>query len=296
MGIVLENELLRLAIDPGIGASVVGFELRRDGDLLPLLRPAPDPLGRSSNASSFTLAPYSNRIRDGVFCFEGRGHRLRHGEKHAIHGDVRDRPWRVVSKSATGVAVEIDSRDFADFNFPFPIVCRARFALEGPILAMSLRLENAGSERMPAGFGFHPYFERALVAGENVRLGFRVTGVYPGETPLPTGPPIPVPGTMDFSKPRSLEVTLDQCFSGWDGRALLEWPVSGVRAHVEASSVFGHVILYSPAGEPFFALEPVTNANDGLNLLASGQAGTGVVVLAAGEALEGEVRIRIEAH
>jgi aldose 1-epimerase len=100
---------------------------------------------------------------------------------------------------------------------------------------------------------------------------------------------------MDFSALRALDVALDHCFAGWDGRATLRWPRSGVGVEVEATAAFGHVILYSPPGEPFFALEPVSNANDGFNLLDDGQAGTGVAVLAAGEALEGEVRIRVDA-
>ena len=40
-----------------------------------------------------------------------------------------------------------------------------------------------------------------------------------------------------------------------------------------------HVIVYSPEGENFFAVEPVTNANDGINLLAQGITNCGVVVL-----------------
>lgn len=295
MEIVLENEKLRLALDPRIGGTVTAFDVRRAGALTPLFRRGERPLGRSSNGSSFTLAPYSNRIRDGVFRFEGRRHVLRHPEKHAIHGDVRDRPWEVVRVGADEAVLAFDSRVFADFNFPFPIVCEARFALRDDALVLGLRLENAGHERMPAGFGFHPYFERALAPGENVSVQLRVSGVYPGETPLPTGPPVPIPAHMDFSALRALDVALDHCFAGWDGRATLRWPRSGVGVEVEATAAFGHVILYSPPGEPFFALEPVSNANDGFNLLDDGQADTGVAVLAAGEALEGEVRIRVDA-
>jgi len=295
MEIVLENEKLRLALDPQIGGTVLAFDVGRDGTPTPLLRRAAVPLGRSSNGSSFTLAPYSNRIRDGVFRFQGRSYWLAHPEKHAIHGDVRDRPWHVKRVDREEAVLEIDSRAFTDFNFPFPIVCEARFSLRGDSLVMGLRLENAGREPMPAGFGFHPYFERALSSGENVAVMLRVTGVYPGDTPLPTGPPVPLPESMDFSKLRSLDVPLDSCFVGWNGRATLRWPRSGVSVDVEASPAFGHVILYSPPGEPFFALEPVTNANDGFNLLADGQADTGVVVLDAGEALEGEVRFRVTA-
>lgn len=292
--LVLENEGLRFALDPAIGGSVLAFETRLRGAWTPLLRPAQQPLSRSSNASSFPLAPYSNRLRDGVFRFQGTRYALRHPEKHAIHGDVRDRPWRVERQSSREVTLSLRSTDFADFNFPFPLACRARFVLEAAALTLALRVENAGTERMPAGCGFHPYFERALTAGENVELEFRTGGVYPGDTPLPTGPPVPVPPAEDFSRRRSLDVSLDRCFVGWDGRAAIHWPRSGVTLRVEASPSFSHVILYSPPGEPFFALEPVSNANDGFNLLAAGQTETGVVILDPGQALEAEVTFRVE--
>ena len=56
---------------------------------------------------------------------------------------------------------------------------------------------------------------------------------------------------------------------------------------------FRHLVLYVPAGEPFFAVEPVSNANDGFNLLARGVADSGVRVLAPGETLGGTVRIAV---
>ena len=55
-----------------------------------------------------------------------------------------------------------------------------------------------------------------------------------------------------------------------------------------------HVILYSPNGEKFFALEPVTNANDGFNLFAQGDTSCGVVVLQPGETLKTGFEIRLQ--
>lgn len=293
LGLVLENDRLRLGIEPAVGGSVVGWEARVDGAWTALLRPSPKPLARSSDASSFTLAPYSNRVRDGVFGFEGVTYRLQHPEKHAIHGDVRDRPWRVVTASREEARLELRSADFADFNFPFPIVCSARFALEGADLTMSLRVENAGSERMPAGCGFHPYFRRSLGAAETPELEMRVAGVYPGTTPLPEGAPVPLAPGQDFSCRSPLPEGLDHCFAGWDGRARIRWPASGVAVEVAAAPPLSHLVLYTPPGEPFFALEPVTNANDGFNLLTAGVPGTGVLILAPGEALDARVRLRV---
>ena len=128
----------------------------------------------------------------------------------------------------------------------------------------------------------------------DVELQIKVGGVYPGDTPLPTGPAVPLGPEQDFSTQRPLNVVLDHCFAGWDRQAVIEWPGSGVNARIQADQGMEHVILFSPEGKEFFALEPVTNANDGFNLLAQGDKNCGVVVLEPGETLMTGFRIIIE--
>jgi len=298
MPLEVVNDRLRLRVAPEVGASIVDLSLERGGSFTPLLRRAPAPLSRSSDASCFLLVPYSNRLRDGRFRFEGRSYDLNHPKKDAIHGDVRDRPWQVTHCCDHGCTLFFDSRAFSDVHFPFPFTAEVSYRVEREVFTSDLRIVNAGADHMPAGLGFHPYFNRFLGdAREEVLLELTVGGVYPGspELPaLPIGPPVRLQPEQDFSKLRPLDVALDNCFAGWDGRAELRWPDSRVRVVLEASAQLRHVIVFSPKGEPFFAVEPVSHANDGFNLFASGQPGTGVVVLAAGEGLEGGFSLSIE--
>jgi aldose 1-epimerase len=191
----------------------------------------------------------------------------------------------------------LDLAGAADRNFPFPFRAETWSRLDGATFEHGLAVVNAGTERMPAGLGFHPYWMRALGgADEDAEVTFATRGVYPGVAPvpmLPTGPPVPLAPEQDFSAPRRLDVVLDHCFAGWDGRARVRWPRSGVTAELAASPALRHLVVYSPAGKPFFALEPVSHANDGFNLAADGVPGTGVVVLAPGERLEGSFRVRV---
>lgn len=282
----LASERLRLRVEPAVGGSLLDLSLRSPEGWLPLLRRAPEPLRRSSDAASFVMAPWSNRVRDGRFFFERREHRLRHPEKHAIHGDVRDRPWAVRAQGAAELRLALDAGALPDLNFPFPFAAEQRLALRAARFEQELRLLNTGSTRMPAGGGFHPYFLHALGdAKEEARLETRLGGVYPGETPLPSGPPRRLPPELDHGRLRPVARGLDHCFSEWSGRALLEWPASGVRARIEANPPLRHLVLYTPPDQPFFALEPVSHAIDGFNLLAAGQPGTGVAVLEPGAAL-----------
>ena len=235
------------------------------------------------------MAPYPNRIRDGVFTFEGKEYHLKFPEKHSIHGDVRNRPWKVESSSDTEVALSFRSSDFSDINFPFPFSMRQRFKVRDESVRVSCSIRNDGDTAMPAGCGFHPYFNRALGGrDENVSLHFSVRGAYPfsGEIPLPEGMARALEPNEDFSAEKELTVSLDHCFSGWSGPATLSWPKSGVRLTMEASPNMSHLILYSPPGKPFFALEPQSQMNDGFNFFSRGERGTGVTILQPGEVLE----------
>lgn len=293
--IELNNGNLRLRIDPQIGGSIVDFSAKLGDRWIPIMRRGKEPLTKSSNASGFVLIPYSNRLRDGRFSFDGKSYQLRNAEKHAIHGDVRDRPLRVLEGSEDRVVLGFRSDEVSDLNFPFPFSAKMIYALEGFELSCRIELVNVGTESMPAGCGFHPYFNRRLPGSTGeVELQIKVSGVYPGETPLPEGPAITIAPQQDFSTQRPLDVVLDHCFAGWDRQAVIEWPGSGLKAHIQAEQGMEHVILFSPEGQEVFALEPVTNANNGFNLLAQGDKNCGVVVLKPGEALKTGLTILIE--
>jgi aldose 1-epimerase len=297
MAVVIRNERLSLGITPDLGGSFTHFSLNSGDAWVDLMRPALEGFTSSSDASSFLMAPYPNRIRDGKFAFAGETYQLRFPEKHAIHGDVRNRPWKIEEASPTAISLSFHSPDFKDINYPFPFSIRQRCVVHDSSLHVSCCITNEGTTAMPAGCGFHPYFNRALSGhSEEVEIQFQAAGVYPftGAVPLPDGMAKTLTPELAFSVQRVLPESLDHCFSGWQGRAVMTWPQSKVRLVMEASPNFGHLVLYSPPGKSFFALEPQSQMNDGFNFLARGEQGTGVVVLQPQERLEVWFSLRIE--
>lgn len=194
--------------------------------------------------------------------------------------------------------MEFDSEKFPDLNFPFPFFARMTYTLEDSVFWSHIELTNSGNELMPAGCGFHPYFNRWLPGSTGeVELQMNVNGVYPAdkEIALPTGPVRSVSSNQDFHIMRPLDLVLDHCFAGWDRRATIHWPGIGISAHIQALPGMEHVIIYSPEGKNYFALEPVTHANDGFNLWANGDKNCGVVVLKPGQVLKAGFGILVEA-
>lgn len=296
--VTLENDVWKLEVVPDIGASIYDLSTRLNGVWQPIMRPTtPEALTakKSSACSSFTLAPFSNRIRDAKFKFRGREYQLRSTSPDGStqHGDVRNRLWHV-ERTGSSLECDFDSRAFADFNFPFAFTMLVTYSLESSDFLTTLELENVGPEVMPAGFGIHPYFVRSLPGSSDAVLQFAARKYYETDSSfIPNGPAVNVTPELDFSSPREIANTqLNHGFTAWDGRTKLSWPGSKIHVELEASEVFSHFIAFTSPDQTI-ALEPVTNATDGFNLLERGQDQTGVAELQQGQRLRGEVRLRL---
>ena len=290
--IELASDRIRVVVAPAKGGSLLAMRVKRGDEWLDLM---PDP---GSRGASWLMLPYSNRIRDGRFEFEGREHQLANPKNHAIHGDVRGRPWTVVEQTPSRLELAFDSTEVTDFNWPWSLRATVGIEVSADRVEQTLRMENRGETTMPAGFGWHPYFRRWLSRdGEPVLLGFTAPRIHPDidADGLPDGPPEAVPAALDFSTPRELgSRRLDACFAGFDGRATIAWPETGVTLTYACSPNVTHLVCFSPEDRPVLAVEPAANANDGVNRLAAGEADSGVIALRAGDALEASFTITVD--
>lgn len=296
--IALEHRHLRTVVDADRGCGLLAFAVRRGGDWLSLMPDVHQGLSDLPFAS-FLMVPYSNRIENGRFTFAGQQYQLKGAEGHAIHGDVRERPWEVVERTPARLAARFDSAAHQEVNWPWPFEVRAEFELGAAGLTQRLALWNRGDGPMPAGCGWHPYFNRQLTAEDGeARLCFHAEGVYPdaNHTRIPSGPPEAAEENEDFGQEKVLEPGnfLDTCSWGYDGGGYIRWPGSGVRLGFRCSEACSHLIIYNPKGTPHFAVEPVTNANNGVNLLDRGEPTAGTRVLEPGEALEAEFALDVK--
>jgi aldose 1-epimerase len=149
-----------------------------------------------------------------------------------------------------------------------------------------MEIRNTDRRPAPAGLGLHPYFPRA---GE-VMLRFSAARVWTnGADHLPDSS-IPVPPEWDHADGRLVgSAKLDNCFDGWDGQALISRP--GLQLHIEARDTFRHLVVYTPASRPYFAVEPVSHMNDAIHRLEVER--NGLHVLEPGATLSGEMRFRL---
>lgn len=280
---------LVLAVLPGAGA-VTRFAYDAAGRRVELLRPASeaaitdrDPLGMSC----FPLVPFSNRIRDARFTFQGRAVTLQPNfppEPHAVHGHGWRAAWIVSDRSDASVTVEY--RHAAD-AWPFSYRARQRFFLADDRLDLEFMVTNEAAEAMPVGFGVHPYFVRTPRA----RLRAHVEQMWKTDAQSMPSELVPVPAEIPLAGEgiNPNEVALDTNFLGFGGRAEVDWPEHDARLRLETSGPFACFVVYTPPGQPFFCAEPVTNCIDAFNLAAAGRRDTGMLALAPGQEVSGTV-------
>ena len=285
----LRDGALELELCPAIGGCITGLRHRGRN----LLRPASARFFEQQDAreaASFPLVPFSNRVADGRFAFAGAVYQLDRNsppEPHAIHGHGWQHAWTVRKASARSAVLEFAHRIAGT---PFDYRATQSFALAEDGLSVTLEIANTGGTPMPAGLGLHPYFLRS----EAVTLCARLEHVWRADARKLPQERAPLPPEWDFGNAlRVATLALDNCFGGWRGTAAIRWPERDLGLVITADPVFGHLVIYIPAGQDFFCVEPVSHVNDGFNLAARGVADTGVQILAPGASLRGAVCLAV---
>ena len=136
------------------------------------------PARRSSRASRDSAAcpswrPWANRIAGDGFWANGKhylfnselGNLNRDGNKNPIHGLLTtSNLWNVVEAKDDDRGAWVTSRlefwKHPDLlaQFPFPHTLTMTYRLRDGVVEVQTAIENHGSDPMPVGIGYHPYF------------------------------------------------------------------------------------------------------------------------------------------
>lgn len=253
------------------------------------MRPTPDDAEAILAMACFPLVPFSNRIADATFEWQGRTVNLARNfppEPHAIHGQGWEGAWSVTSASDTAITLTFD---WPGGDWPWPYQARQTFGLDGDTLSVDLTVTNRGTGTMPAGLGVHPQFPRP----PGTRITFESAGYWRSDDRFLPVALDPIPAHLDLRGGQVLDdVVVDNCFAGWARTARIDWPDGGA-VTVTADAACGHLVFYVPAGKDYLSLEPVTNANNAIHLAAGGRDDTGLAVLEPGETLSAAIRFQV---
>lgn len=262
---------LRLAVRPDVGGAIAG--LWHHGVAVLRSQP-PEQLADWRAAASFPLVPFSNRIADGRFDWQGRHHRLGpdpDGGAHPLHGVGHRSVWQVEPvRGPSGPAeLALTLHHRADDDWPFDFEARQLFQLGPTSLRAELRVTNTAAHAAPVGIGWHPYFPRRARS----RLHFECSGRWEADAnKLPTQL-VPQSGVdADIA-----HLDHDNGFEGWSGAARIRDEMFSLTLR----SSLSRLVLYTPREADHFCVEPVSHVANAINQPAP--SALGVVTLQPGQ-------------
>ena len=262
---------LRLALRADLGGAIAG--LWHHG--VPVLRSVePQALERARLAGSFALVPYSNRIADGRFSWQGQAHTLAVDPAdgpHALHGVGHLARWRVEPATLPGAPAELALafEHRADGAWPFDFAARQLLQLTPTSLRAELSVTNTGTRAAPFGLGWHPYFPKR----PRSRLHVDCSGRWELDArQLPTQL-VPQAG-IDGDVAR---LDFDNVFEGVSGAARIR----DERFSLTLRSSLPRLVVYTPQDRDYFAVEPVSHVSNAVNQPAP--SALGLVTLQPGQ-------------
>ena len=284
---------LRLVLDPQTGGAIA--TLTYEG--IDLLRPVPDPRLAAQHGravAAYPLIPYANRIAWGRFAFEGNSFAIDRNfgdHPHTIHGNAWMHPWHAVHTTDTFARLIFDNDPAENAQeWPFAYHAEQHFQVRGTELLVTLSVQNTDTRSWPAGLGLHPYVARA----PGTILRFEADTIWSTDPDSLPADRTAVDGATEFDRNREVSATpIDNCYAGWGGETEIAYPDQPFSLHLEAGVPFDHFQVYTPQGQNFMGLEPVSNMPDAINRMETA-ADHGLRVLRFGEVLTGTVKFRVE--
>jgi aldose 1-epimerase len=260
-----------LSIIPFIGANTNDLVLQKEGKLYNILAGEKTYGKLLTNAwhNGARLLPYPNRIQDGTYIFKKRKYQLPINfinQGHSIHGLLYCKPFlhadSYTDKKTARVTLE-NHYEKNEQGYPFNFIASITYEISANGLTCSCQVTNTGTEPIPLGDGWHPYFtfgtlindlQLQLPSGKLLEVDSRQ---------IPTGKIIPFetflqPTTIGnlkidscFKLPRDKLFNRSQLIDPSKNLSLDIWQESGIRK-------YDYLHVYIPPERTSIALEPMT--------------------------------------
>jgi len=121
--------------------------------------------------SGIVLAPWPNRVEDGVWRHEGEEMLLDITEpdkRNAIHGLLRNTAYRV--RERDDASIVLGAVVFPQHGYPFHLDTTVAYRLVDDGIEVAHTIENIGDAAAPVAVGAHPYLRVGDVPVEELRL------------------------------------------------------------------------------------------------------------------------------
>ncbi len=256
----LKSQTLTVRVLPETGGCIESFALTLPGQQNSPVFMAPSlsltQAGDAKQSAHFLMLPYVNRVRGNeIRCKDHVFNMLPNtSEPLALHGVGWQGRWQVLETGADFCQLGFN----APADYPFQFTARQKLTLSHDALLIDVSITNKSDFNIPVGAGFHPYFPR----NDETKLQFSADYFWlegPGHMPTDC---IRVPPELAFDTMRPLpDKWRANCYTGWNGQALIEQPSLGYDLEMTASPNLPDLMFYTPPDIEFFALEPQSHTS-----------------------------------
>ncbi len=260
------------------------------------------------------LFPFPNRIRDGKFTWAGKTYELPIGDpakKNAIHGFAFNCPWRVLGHGANASGAWITAEFHGSQDAPETLALwpsdyrlRITYRLFDRVLRVEAEVDNPGTQPLPWGIGYHPYFTVAPFGGPAAVVTAAAAKYWELRENLPTGQVLDVDYARELRHGQFFaNLNLDDLYTNiydltYDQEdrigmiAVLQHPSGEKMLTLWVSEGFRELIGFTPPHREAICLEPYTCITDAINLQQQ-KVEAGLHVLMPGERWTGVVEMHL---
>lgn len=264
---LLTNDTISIWINPSDGMNL--YEIKHLGE--PLIKFYENRLLENKTCSVMTLFPTPNRIRNGVFAFEGTTYA---GSNHGIVKHANFSVTKVIETKEGGslegtLVLRNTPNDVSYQAFPFACTLTLMITLEGNKIIYSYSLCNQDMKALPYGLAIHPFFEKQ---DKEVKIQvFANSYMEQEEDKLPTGKLLPAINQYNLREGVNVNtLQLDHVYTDLTKQpcVVIEYPDKKVT--LSATEEFKKLVVFTPEHSPFFCLENQTCSTDAINMHSKG--------------------------
>ena len=244
--------------------------------------------------SGMVLAPWPNRLANGMYEYEGTVHQVAVSEPSrmtALHGLVTHVRWQTAGPSDDGTSIELSHTIVPTSGYPWPLRIVVGYALTAAGLRVTITASNAGDSTAPYGVGVHPWLSTGGAALDDCTLRVDANRhVTIDNRLLPTGTE-PVTNGFDLREPKPLvgrayddawtDLVRDAEGRSWlllgrpDGHTVAVWAGQAARAwQVCTGDEVDSIKRTAVAAEPMTCVADAFRTGDDLVDLAPGASHT----------------------
>ena len=222
------------------------------------------PLSYEQTYASSILFPFTNRIKDGKYTFDGIAYQteINHvSEQNALHGFVYDKEFYIVNEFTNEEKASI----LLEYNetkrtkgFPFTYTIQLEYVLTNTSLVLHVKVKNTSNKVFPFTLGWHPYFVSSSLYDSTLKFDSNKQVVFDER--------MITEGAVNYENEDVFEIIdkkLDDCF--FLNSNTIEFITPHYKLDILSSNNNDFLQVYTPPKDNTIAIEPTTGVSNSFN-------------------------------